>query len=388
MIVRNLRREHHDGKVRLAADVVHESAPVPVMVVFYEVDEHHEAALGDTIDPFLVATFLPAILHRESRVVVEGDVAPLLVAGLRCVMEWHHAWFGPRHAPIALEAGLRNASMPARGAAIYLSGGVDSLFSLRRNQMWYPASHPCRIRYAILVDGFDVRRPEAFRIAAQRAGIVAAEAGVDLVVVKSNVPILDDDYAFWTRQFGGAGFCSIVHALTPVIERAWFSSNADIAHLFPWSLHPATDGNYSSADVEITQDGIEYSRLDKVRMLAEWEVARRHVRVCTKNPVGALNCGVCEKCIRTQLEFLVAGQLANTAAFPANDLTAAQVRSARIRSHGQFVDEAELVPALRAVGRGELADAVDANIREFHDWEAWRDGTRLKHRIARALHLR
>jgi hypothetical protein len=388
MIVRNLRREEMGGNVRLSADIVHETAPAPFAVVYYEVEARHAELLADSYDPFLVAALPPAVFHGESRIAIEGEVAPLLVAGLQCVMGWHHHWYGKRHAPIRIEAGTRVTARPQRPWATYLSGGVDSMFTLRRNQLGFPATHKGRVRHAILVNGFDVRRPDAFRIVSDHVHKVATAADLDLVTVSSNVPQLDDDYSFWTQQFGGAAFSSVAHALAAGIQGVWFSANATIPDLIPWTLHPATDSSRSSSDLEIRQDGIEFTRVEKVRLLANWDVARRHVRVCTRNPVDRLNCGECEKCVRTQLAFLVAGRLAEASAFPYDEITAAQVRAVKIRNTAQERDNVDLARELRIVGRIDLAAAVDANLEEYRKWVAWRDGTGFRHHVARALGLR
>ncbi|NDP41120.1 MAG: hypothetical protein GZ089_00120 [Aromatoleum sp.] len=388
MIVKNLRREQLGGNVRLSADIVHETVPAPFAVIYYEVEERHADLLTDSYAPFLIAALVPAVFHGEARIVVEGDVAPLLVAGLRCVMGWHHHWYGKRHAPIAIEAGTRATALPRRPSAVYLSGGIDSMFTLRRNQLGFPAGHACRADSAILVNGFDVRRPDAIRIARDHVQQIADAATLELITVSSNVPLLDDDYPLWAKQFGGAAFCSVAHALAPGFQRVWFSANSPIPDLTPWTLHPATDPNYSSADVEIRQEGLEFTCVEKVRLLAHWDVALRHARVCTRNPVDRLNCGQCEKCIRTQLAFLLAGRLSDASVFPNDDITVAQVRAVRIRNEGQARDNHDLVRELRAAGRANLARAVAANLREYEKWVAWRDGTGLRHRAARVLGFR
>ena len=52
--------------------------------------------------------------------------------------------------------------------------------------------------------------------------------------------------------------------------------------------------------------GMEKSRMDKVRGIADWPVAQAHLNVCFKE---GQNCGVCEKCRRTQLELYALGKL-------------------------------------------------------------------------------
>ena len=57
----------------------------------------------------------------------------------------------------------------------------------------------------------------------------------------------------------------------------------------------------------LIHDGARHARFQKVRELASWPTALAALRVCPGNPGNELNCGVCEKCLRTRLELLAAG---------------------------------------------------------------------------------
>ena len=54
-------------------------------------------------------------------------------------------------------------------------------------------------------------------------------------------------------------------------------------------------------------DGLELSRLEKVRLISEWDAAVNNIRVCWEGDVPGENCGICEKCVRTQLELVAVG---------------------------------------------------------------------------------
>ena len=58
-------------------------------------------------------------------------------------------------------------------------------------------------------------------------------------------------------------------------------------------------------------------RLDKVRYLVEDDFPLDHLRVCHRRPVNALNCGRCEKCIRTMLNLEAHGALKRCTTFAA-----------------------------------------------------------------------
>jgi hypothetical protein len=57
--------------------------------------------------------------------------------------------------------------------------------------------------------------------------------------------------------------------------------------------------------IEFTGGG--YSRTDKAKAVASNPVVLSNLRVCFQNPAHGHNCGHCEKCIRTKLNFIAAG---------------------------------------------------------------------------------
>jgi hypothetical protein len=205
--------------------------------MFVEVPEQHAACLHEVYDVFAVGCIVPATAHRETRLRIEGDLCPRLASGLRVAMAWHAHWYGPRWAPIALESGVRGSALPARGraGAIYFSCGVDSLYSLRRVSSQVPRAHPSGPRIALFVVGYDLRKPSAIERALRNAREAADALELTLLPIRSNIPVLDDDYALWLAQFGGPAFAALPHALGRGIERAWFAADCDIPNVVPWS---------------------------------------------------------------------------------------------------------------------------------------------------------
>jgi len=55
----------------------------------------------------------------------------------------------------------------------------------------------------------------------------------------------------------------------------------------------------SNENVTFYIEGLQLTRLDKIKRIAEFDIAHKYLNVCFKEDE---NCGVCEKCIRTQME--------------------------------------------------------------------------------------
>lgn len=63
---------------------------------------------------------------------------------------------------------------------------------------------------------------------------------------------------------------------------------------------------FSTSQLKIVPEGSEYSRNDKINFIANYEVAKKNLHVCTAKEI---NCGVCEKCLRTLLAIDALGRL-------------------------------------------------------------------------------
>jgi len=279
-----------------------------------------------------------------------------------------------REAPLRIECREGRVAPPeqiARHAGAVLSGGIDSLATLRANHLTYPAGHPLRIADCVFLYGFDmgISRDEfpSFDRAHAALSAVALDAGITLISARTNVRSLDTDLAFWMYAFHGAALSAVAHVLSRRLA-TFFIGSYDLAGLFmPYGSHPLLDPCYSSAGLRVRSDGYAFTRLEKVALVASWDVGLRNLRVCTMNVPGLLNCGDCEKCIRTMTELLVVGKLADATAFPVRDVTPELLSSVVIDSEDLDVLYAPLVAPLRSLGRNDLADVIDLKSRRFHE---------------------
>jgi hypothetical protein len=324
---------------------------------------------------------MPALRHGERRIAIQEEICPELRSGLETAMGFIQAWYGPERKPVQIEAKMCSHSSlrqtPERAGAFF-SGGVDSLATLRSNRLDFALDHPSSIRDGILVHGFDVggirgatSEQAIFERALASASAVAEEARLTLVPIYTNVRHLDDDVEFWEFEFHGAALASVAHALSHRFSSVSIASTYDIPNLKPWGSHPLLDPNYSSIDLKIRHDGLRLSRLNKVRLVADWNVALQNLRVCTANSPAMLNCGACEKCIRTMTELLVVGKLASSRAFAIHDVSRDLLNTIQISN--ELVDSfyCDLIEPLKAMSRPDLVEVIQAKSRQFRKHLAW-----------------
>jgi hypothetical protein len=386
MLIRNLTTEvAGDAKVS-SAEIVWEDHDYPDQILTFEqrggADERGDCREDDA-DAFLAAGFPLAAVHGEARVRIDGRPCPMLVDGLLTVHAWWVSWGGmPSPAP-AIEPLGRGRSVAGTGprhAVACLSGGVDGLHMLMRNRRLYRRDDPAYIREALFIHGFDIgkraREPEneRYQMALRRLKPIAAEVGLRLVACRTNLRHLPTKPDFWTHRHNVAALAAVGHFATRGSVRLFIAGAYHLANPVPMGSHPAVDGLFSSHRMTVVHEGARFTRVDKVRDLANWPSALAALRVCPANVGNEPNCGVCEKCLGTRLELFVAG-VEETAVF-GRSLTPPELweEAVPVPSGHRALRYADLLPALRARGLDPLCRVLEQRIAMYR--QRLRDGMR------------
>jgi hypothetical protein len=269
---------------------------------------------------------------------------------------------------IEAKARVKGATPPPERAAFFLTGGVDSLSTLRMNQLDFPKSNPGSFKDGILIFGLEVDRPEDFGHVASWLGELAQHCGINLLPVYTNERLLEDDWDFWIDVFEGAVLAAVGHALAGRLTSVTIASSFDIPNLHCVASHPMLDPFYSSQRLRVRHDGAALSRFEKTRVLADWDTGLQYIRVCNVTDqyrAEQLNCGKCEKCLRTMLSLMALGALDKSRAFPKTPLSAELIKEIILhRKNVRFWPE--LVAPLEQIGRSDLADAVRYVCDRYH----------------------
>lgn len=384
MRIEQFQSSTSNNRARVSAQVTWEDNAQAPLELFFETESRFADGLGSDLNAFLVAALVPALWAGEKRIHVAGKICPQLLENLEnaiaLLLHWHHD-FRP---PIRIETGGSAAAQTSapRHAGVFLSGGLDSLFTLRDNRLRYPPEHPLSIRYGILVHGFDMGyKPgqddlAVFDHAREALLSIEEESGIELVPLLTNLRQLNNDIDFWAYKFHGAGLGAAAHALSGMLDHAYIgSSETGFGSISPWGSHPLLDPLYSSYAVQTIHHGMRYSRLDKTRVVGNWPAGLNSLRVCLKNIPGKLNCGLCEKCIRTRLMLLVTGKLGECQAFDAGDVTIEQMRHISTEDLIVIGMYRSLVGNLNAIGRPDLAAASEEVANRSERYLGWLNNT-------------
>ena len=274
--------------------------------------QYQEALTSHNGDPFLAALLVPAMTLGE-RLEIPAPVSPVLLRALPEMQAILHR-FDPRQRRIEVAAPARErplaANETAGGVGLFFSLGVDSFYSLLKNQRDHPRDVET-ISHLIAVHGMDVghegwdeRVPPAMGENWRR---VARESGTALLPVTTNLRVVLEPLALWTMTHGAA-LASIALALGSVFRAVRIAASTTYDQLYPWGSHPLLDPLWSTEAVRFIHDGCELDRIDKTALVAQSQLALDTLRVCSGMTPG-YNCGRCVKCLPTMIDLLQLGAL-------------------------------------------------------------------------------
>lgn len=372
MIIAEPAMEERDGLVRLTARVEWEDTQRDPQEIVYALPAEFKGDARPAPESFVLVGALAALRMGEGRVAFDSGVCPDLYDGLQTAMAWLCRW-NRRRSRVRLDVNQKcshETVSDTRRAGVLLSGGVDSLALLRANALAYNPGHPRRMRLAFVARGIWAADPpdetavrERLDEAVTALEPVAQDLELTTIPVYANFRTLTDrDVRFWQYEFQGAALASIAHLFGSRVQAMSIGSTWDVPFLTQWGSHPLLDPNYGTHAVVIKHEQSHLSRLDKVGLIAEWPTALSTLRVCNRTPEAVVNCGRCEKCVRTKLELATVGALERTDTFTESEVTPGDVGEIHIPYGEVEPDYREVADALSRKGDDSLAAAVRRSV--------------------------
>jgi hypothetical protein len=376
-----LCKNNAGGTVRASARIIWEDCERPSEEVYFECPMSFEDDITPNPNAFLLATIMPAMDRGERRVQVEGSVCPGLRDGLLAALRVIRAWYPQSNVPkIETTMGFR-PSMPRTPprVASFMSAGVDALATLRCNRLDYPLSHPASVRDCVFFLGFnrhDFRangpvpeRLQDFERRLARMADLAHEAQINLIPVQTNVRFFARDSDAWNQRGMGAGLASVAHIFSARIARVLIGSSGSTGIPRPWGTHPLLDPHFSSSNLEVRHDGLQYSRLQKTAIISEWPAAMKILQCCWQNDgiSESINCGRCGKCLRTMIHLAALDKLDKTDVFPPFEITPQLVEKASLQHAEDVAALEECCEYFAGRDRKDFVEAIHKRIKQYHN---------------------
>lgn len=341
------------------------------------------ARAPDTQNHALIS-LLPLAMHHGADLHVQGRVDRCLLENLEELVDAWTLWRPDLFRRVVLSA---DEVIPAgpdttrMDAALMYSGGADASYALVAHKTGLLGQRNRDIRAAVMVQGFDIALTDDrwFDVALRRAVPVLQSFGCSLLTVKTNWRQACVD---WEMGFA-FGVTSVLHQLDASYGNGlWAADEPYDLEVIPWGSNSISNPLLSGRAFPIRAVGAGMHRSAKIALIAQHAVVRDNLRVCWQQPRNGLNCGVCEKCVRTRLALSAAGY-PDADAFPGS-LNAKIISQIPIDNQLQYgllqeilsIPESQLDPMLREALKRRLDTFRPAQQASSRGWIRWVDRLR------------
>ena len=289
-----------------------------------------------TLDGFVHAILLYA-MQLGAPLIVHGPLSRTALYNIEGIQSFWNLWRPALYKRIDVQPEAivdLERRKPGRRAIAAFSGGVDSTFTALRHKLKLAGTGSYNLDTVLMVHGFDVAsaNSESFDQLVRRTEPLLSHLDLDLKIVRTNSKELR--LTKWENSFGPL-LAGCLHLFSAQFEFGLVASSEPYNDLFlPWGSNPITDGLLSGDAFAIIHDGAGFSRTDKIATIARYPAAVAGLKVCWEGSEQHKNCGVCEKCVRTRLNFLAVGEPSPACFEGSLDLSA--IASIPIRNHPAF----------------------------------------------------
>lgn len=273
----------------------------PQELIFESYDGPLSVNAGD--DAFLLGSLL-LLMEAGHSVHVKGEISLKLLTNLNDLQTVWARWKPAKYRVVQITADKVSGTFCTDGPAICaFSGGVDAshtVYDVMRNNPLID------LQAVLFVHGFDIPldNNSDYESARRRGETMLRDFNLHSIGLRTNIRGIGQS---WEDSFGLA-----VASCLAIFQNAYTvgligSSEPYDELVFPWGSSPVTDHLYTTGRMDVRHYGAGSSRTDKMKLLSTWPAALNHLRVCWQGVRGDVNCGRCEKCVRTYLNFLAIG---------------------------------------------------------------------------------
>lgn len=258
-------------------------------------------------DPFVISMIFIMMQLGGGTIEIKGaDMSFSLRENMLRFSKLWHKWFPDLYEEVYLQGNEVEVTHVTNNRAIStFSGGLDSAFL---NYLCCKKIDPqinFDLKRAVLIHGADIPISDSngFNSVQSKVQRMSEDLDLELVVVGTNIR----DYLNNWGHAHGAVIAGILNFFSKSFSYGVTCDYSTLSCTIPNGFNPFTNKYFSTDSFNFVLEGTEYSRSERANIIKEWNVALENLHVCWENPDNSKNCGICEKCIRTKLNFKVAG---------------------------------------------------------------------------------
>jgi hypothetical protein len=311
----------NDHKVILSADLESTSLNFHFYIAWENADS--SVPINLTADPWIRLLIIHMMsIGGDFR--INGKVSRSLLENITRLIDFHTSISPTIFHPVniipdeLIDDSLVDFS--SRDAILTFSGGLDASFTAYRHTQGLAGINNFNIKAALMIHGADIflDQPDFFDKAFDNSRRMLLDLGIsDFYRISTNfkqclIPRLHEQWAMYTHM-------GCIIAIGNIFSNTY--PNILVGSALPYKdqrLDKSLTANstpislYSSNFFRVYGDDFSVERCGKAKIVSNWEEGKKRLRVCWKNMFTfkdniPMNCGVCEKCVRTSLNFLSCG---------------------------------------------------------------------------------
>lgn len=326
------RKSEADGRQVLAA-------PVSIEAGRFNVPETLEFSIAgsepvlsvERADPFLVS-MIPVAMKLGEDIHVEAPISARLAHGLDTYQRILATWWPETFTQVSIHYQARPSRTGDRrpdGVGCTFSGGLDSWHAVYESLPRNCDQPGFQVTHALMINGFDqLTDLEHQGLADQMFSTyqpALAQWGVELLMLETNGRLFKNEILSRRESIRsyGASLGAAAHALAGMFGRFGVAGHATytLSELKPKGSHVALDHHLGSDQLQIIHAGTSASRAEKLDIMVDEPIVQKTLRVCFHPPKfdpqsgNVINCGECEKCVRTIASLLILDKLGRFESF-------------------------------------------------------------------------
>jgi len=257
-------------------------------------------SLPPNADPsFAVWGLLPLAMEEGFDLCINQPIDPEVAANAERLSRIWEMWVPSRYRSVKVSGGggwseVRHPRLPL----VHLfSGGIDSTFSLLRNQ------DPKGNGFAATVCGVDLIEESNLARLVDKTEPLLKSLGYRRIIIRNDV---HREPSALTHGFTLASCLFLLSGLFEEGTIAADSTHVEDMATVPWGTNHVTNEYFAGSNFSVRTVGADMRRTEKIAAIAAAGLDLHSLSFCRKRHTLPANCGTCRKCIRTKAMFLVA----------------------------------------------------------------------------------
>jgi len=317
MLIHQPQIIHHGQEVILQARIETRDLSLKLPeFLWFKYPERYQQYLSDRSDAFLWALILIGQSIGDD-IECLGEVSPRTLYSLDEYQKIYMCWY-PDIFRRQITVRARRISHPKpltteSRYALAFSGGVDSFFMLQNALQMRKTNPDFHLQYGLFVHGsadIPLRFAGKYDALRQEYKLLFDELGLELIPVSTNI-MQFGAHRILLKQFLNAPLVASALGLGSLLSGLLFGSGETFTQFHLPGNGMLISHLQSTETFENIELGSGYTRLERIKAIANWELAQRHLRVCfgfTSESV-VRNCSECGKCLRTRMALHTLGKL-------------------------------------------------------------------------------